>query len=308
MRCGRSIAHDPFLGQVRVFDQPKIVDEDEPDSPDAMALAISRASRRRRTQRDEPFALYVVESEGPPMVHVSRSRRSEIVIFGRQQKLLTPIVLGTGPILLNAAENDEKVELSKIVPSRVFDSDTRITSSLELVEVVRKTANLGATYPEIVTILEAAFRQRNLPGQLVVDAVPIARREYIEAVQGKDLSAKRDDSVSRAAAAPKPSKRWRLSIFGRSSDDATESSLPPATSKTAKVAAAPAAAPSTSTAGQPAKDPAADPKTQGNAPKSDDAAAQPAAKKDAAVQKATGEDPPPPRRSLLDWFRHRDDS
>ena len=98
-------------------------------------------------RRDDPFALYVVDSEGPPLVHVSRSRRSEIVVFGRQQKLLPPIVLDTGSIFFNAAENDEKIELSKIVPSKFGDADIKITTTLELAEVVRKTASLGATYP-----------------------------------------------------------------------------------------------------------------------------------------------------------------
>ena len=101
-----------------------------------------------QARRDDPFGLYVVDSEGPPLIHVSRTRRSEIVVFGRQQKLLPPIVLDTGSIFLNAAENDDKIELSKIVPSRFGDGDVKITTSLELAEVVRKTASLGATYPE----------------------------------------------------------------------------------------------------------------------------------------------------------------
>ena len=48
----------------------------------------------------------------------------------------------------------------------------RSQSSLELGDVIRQTANLGANYPEIVAILQAAERQKNLPGPLVVDAVP----------------------------------------------------------------------------------------------------------------------------------------
>ncbi len=86
--------HDPFLGQVRVLNESK--SDDEPEEPaDAMALEIANASRRRARPSD-PFALYVVDTDGPPLVHVSRSRRAEVVIFGRQQKLLTPIVLGSG--------------------------------------------------------------------------------------------------------------------------------------------------------------------------------------------------------------------
>ena len=119
---------------MKVLDEAKREDEEE-DPPESMALAIATAARHRRTVPDDPFALYVVDSEGPPLVHVSRTRRCEVVIFGRQQKLMTPLVLGTGPISLNAADNDENIEISKIVPSRFNDADTKITTSLELADV-----------------------------------------------------------------------------------------------------------------------------------------------------------------------------
>ena len=147
--------HDPFLGRVRVLDEPKRQEDDE-DPPESMALAIATASRHRRMTPDDPFALYVVDSEGPPLVHVSRTRRCEVVVFGRQQKLLTPIVLGNGPISLNAADNDEQIEISKIVPSQFGDGDTKITTTLELPEVIRRMANLGAGYPDVVAVLEMA--------------------------------------------------------------------------------------------------------------------------------------------------------
>ncbi len=146
------------------------------------------------------------------MVHVSRSRRSEIVIFGRQQKLLPPIVLGTGAILLNAAENDEKIAVSKIVPNRFSDGDVKINTSLDLADVIRQMANLGASYPEIVSILETANQRHNLAGTLVVDAVPSSSRLYLEAVLGKDTTAKKDDSVKRTSGATsKPKRRSRYS-------------------------------------------------------------------------------------------------
>src|SRR5262249_36239479 len=158
-------------------------------------------------------ALYLVDSEGPPLVHVSRTRRSEIVLFGRQQKLLPPIVLGTGALWLNADVHDDKLELSRIVASQAGDADAKETSSLELAEVVRQSANLGASYPEIVSILENAHRQHNLPGQLVVDAVPSSNLVYLEAILGRDTTVKRDDALRRTAAeTSRP--RWRR-LFDR---------------------------------------------------------------------------------------------
>ena len=283
---------DPFLGLVRVLEEPKTEDDD--DAPaDSMAFSITSAARRR-ARRDDPFALYVVDSEGPSLVHVSRSRRSEIVVFGRQQKLLPPIVLDTGSIFLNAAENDEKIELSKIIPSKFGDGDTKITTSLELAEVVRKTASLGATYPQIVNILENAKRQRNLAGELVVDAVPVSNRAYLEAVLGKDTTSKRDDAVNRASAESSRSSRWRLfGIFGRNSNDAKTT----ASNKSSNNASSDADDSSTTgdRSTSPAKIADSDLNALEKAKKGDRRTGDSSVKKDDAVQKADADDGAPAR-------------
>ncbi len=103
--------NDPFLGRVRVLDDPSGSEDESQD--DSMALAI--AARGRRNRPEDPFALYLVDCEGPPMVHVANTRRCEVVLFGRSQKLLTPLVLGTGAILLNASDGDKTIQVSKIV-------------------------------------------------------------------------------------------------------------------------------------------------------------------------------------------------
>jgi len=191
---------DPFdasLGQVRILDDPWADEEFDEDAPDAMAVALASS---RRPRAEDPFTLYLVDSDGPPAVHISRSRRSEIAIFGRGQKLMPPIVLGEGAILLNASEFDDSLDVSKIVPSQFGDDDVKVRSSLEIGEVIRRVANLGATYPEIVAILEAANKQKNLPGPLFVDSVPSSNMEYLaKAILGKDeLDPKKDDEIKRA--------------------------------------------------------------------------------------------------------------
>ena len=62
--------------------------------------------------------------------------------------------------------------------------------------MIRRTANLGAKYPDIVAILQAAERQKNLSGPLVIDAVPGSSPVYLEAaIFGKDTTAKKDEAV-----------------------------------------------------------------------------------------------------------------
>ena len=85
-----------------------------------------------------------------------------------------PIVLGTGAILLNAADGDETIQISKIVPSPFGDADAKVQCRpLELGDVHPPGRPTSArSTPRSSTILQAAERQKNLPGPLVVDAVP----------------------------------------------------------------------------------------------------------------------------------------
>src|SRR5262249_24565259 len=147
---------------------------------------------------EDPFALYVVDCEGPPLIHVARTRRCEIVIFGKNQKLLTPAVLGgIGPILINASVSDpDTVEVSRIAAGGPDEEDVKVTCPATLVDVVREAANLRATYPNILRILQDAQKRKNLPGPLVVDAVPEPAPAYDEAqLAGVDVTAKKDEAV-----------------------------------------------------------------------------------------------------------------
>jgi flagellar basal body P-ring protein FlgI len=204
-------ADDPFLGLVRVLD-----DAEEPEEEigvDQMAVAIA-AANRRKARVEDPFKLYLVDCEGPPMIHVARTRRCEVVVFGRGAKLLTPVVLGTGSYLLNASDGDETIEVSKIAP-KVAGGESKVSSSLELGDILRRTANLGATYPELVTILQSAERQRNLPGPLVIDAVP-GTTPVIARTETKKSAGKKDDAVKRAKSEASDKRRGLLDrLFGR---------------------------------------------------------------------------------------------
>jgi hypothetical protein len=207
--------NDPFLGRERVRDDDFPPPPDD-DSADAMAYQIAVA-RVRRNRPSDPFALYVVESDGPPLIHVSNTRRSEIVVFGRRQRLLPPMVLGDpGSVMINASPDDEQVQVTRIAKSGTGLPDQRVTSRPEVGEIVKAASNLGATYPQIVAVLRAAELQRNLDGPLVVDALPAAAEAYDRAQLAGDTGAsgdaKTDESVKRAGA---ETKAPRFRVFER---------------------------------------------------------------------------------------------
>lgn len=165
--------HDAFLGKERLFEAPTTPADDDADDPMAVQIA---ASKPRKTAGVEPFSLYLVDCDGPPMVHVSGARRCEIVVFGRRQKLLPPVVLGgTGSVLINAGLDDESVQVARIAVGR---PEQKQATSAELGSVIKTAASLGAGYPEIVSLLRDADRQKNLEGPLVLDAVPTPTPDY----------------------------------------------------------------------------------------------------------------------------------
>lgn len=246
----------PDLGRIPLFDTRE--EDEEEDTGENLALEIVGLPKRRSVERpQDPFDLYVIASDGPPLLHATRARRSEIVIFGAGQKLMTPIVLGAGSsIFLNAAEGDEKLQISRILPTEIGKGEPqRRLIEPNLVEVIRTAAQLQATYPEILGLLEAASRQQNLQGKLVLDAVPSANPAYQraqlagakpgagESKAKKDMSLKTASGVKEekgsqgeekgAKAAP---KRFPFRMFGGKKG---EGEVPPAEAAPPKEEGAP---------------------------------------------------------------------
>ncbi len=212
--------NDAFLGKVNVLEM-EVPEMDENLQGDAMALRIA-AARALRDRPTEPFHLYLVDCEGPPLVHVSNSRRCEVVIFGRRQRLLPPLVLGDpNGVLVNASADDAHAQLSRI-GGGPDGADQRTVSDLELGTLIRQVARLGATYPQVVDLLRSAEKQKNLQGPLVVDALPGLDPDYERAqlaglpAGGED--AKKDDAVSRTGSKKgenRPGLFDRLRVRGR---------------------------------------------------------------------------------------------
>ena len=187
---------DPFLGKVQVLD-----DLPKPEEEEDMAVQITSTRRSKKsTRREEPFALYVVDCEGPPMIHVTRNIRCEVVVFGKTQKLLTPVVLGAGgPLLLNASDGDDEVQISKITEKTLDSPRLRLNSQLDVADLVRQLANIGASYPDVVGLLAAASNQKNLPGPFVVDALPVPSKKYDEAQLADAVLKKKDDALKKTS-------------------------------------------------------------------------------------------------------------
>ncbi|WP_437185930.1 flagellar basal body P-ring protein FlgI [Planctomicrobium sp. SH668] len=140
------------------------------------------------------FSLHPIESTAKPLVHLTRFKKAEIVVFGDKQEFMTPLVLRAGHriILQNNAHGD-KVIIKRIA---VGEQPKQREVSTRVVDVIRACSELGANYPDVVEMLIQAERQRNLPGQIAIDRLPESGRIYDRPKAGSTTSEPKDEGVS----------------------------------------------------------------------------------------------------------------
>lgn len=123
----------------------------------------------------EQFSYHVLDTAGPPMIHVTRSHRPEIVLFGREQRLLTPLAVNAGNQIMLTAAGPDEIAVSKFA---VGQPDQRRVVSNRVDAVIRAIVELGGTYPDVVQALQEAKASGALLSRFEVDALPEPGRSY----------------------------------------------------------------------------------------------------------------------------------
>ena len=132
----------------------------------------------------ELFALHTLPTTGEPIIHLTQHRRSEIVLFGEEQRFKTPIAVRAGNhILVTAQPGTDRIVLSKY---QAGHPDKRKEVSTRVADVIRTAVEFGASYPDVAQLLLQAAKQQNLSGHIEIDALPQGGREYVR----KDDAAK----------------------------------------------------------------------------------------------------------------------
>jgi hypothetical protein len=124
---------------------------------------------------NDSFWLHEVAPNTPPLVHISTSRRAEIVLFGPTPHLVPPFSCMAGEFAVTATEDDNQCFVSRFYRN---GGPVRKTCSLRLDEILRTMADLGGTYPEVVALLEQAHNCRCLTARVAVNALPQATTVY----------------------------------------------------------------------------------------------------------------------------------
>jgi len=120
--------------------------------------------------------LRVIDSTGEPMIHLTRRKKSEIVVFGAEQRFQTPMVVSAGKNFLIKAESGRSTVT--INHFHAEEEPQQVEVSSRVADVIRTLGKLDARYPDIVQLLVEAERQHNLPGTIGIDELPRAGRTY----------------------------------------------------------------------------------------------------------------------------------
>lgn len=145
-------------------------------------------------------SLHVLDVAGPPLVHVTRSERPEIVFFGTSHPVDDGLRAEAGPSIVVVVEGT-KARVSRFAAGEA-DRASEVAAAAD--EIVRAVIDVGGTYPDAVQFLQQASSARALQSRLAFDAVPRefdGRQSIHEEAsrQLRDMPADADDTTAAAA-------------------------------------------------------------------------------------------------------------
>ncbi len=122
------------------------------------------------------FFLHTVPVESNPMVHFSRSKRPEVVVFGDARVSDDFLYVDTGNATIQSAGPGR---LKLIHYSKEFGREETYCST-QVAELVELLSSRDFSYGKILRIFRSARRDDTMVARLVVNAVPGTDREYEE--------------------------------------------------------------------------------------------------------------------------------
>jgi flagellar basal body P-ring protein FlgI len=197
----------------------------------AMRIRNSSDPATKGEVLDKKFRYHVVPTTGEPLVHISRSRVPELVVFGHEQRLTAPKTLKAGKRILITPLDNGDLRAGRYDPGQetVYETFPPLLDKL-----IRAIVKLGGGYSEVIECLQEAKKLGCLEARLAVEAMPRPDREYYrdddplpEAPAGEDADQPSDSPPDRPASTPSPELFRDGLATGRVSDQDDESQAVP---------------------------------------------------------------------------------
>ncbi|MCL2744912.1 MAG: flagellar basal body P-ring protein FlgI [Planctomycetaceae bacterium] len=125
-----------------------------------------------RNEGGSQFSYHGITTNAPPMVHITKSSRPEVVLFGNDIHLKRPFTLNAGPKIFVNGQNEQ------VVITRFGRLDEKRTVTNKLDDIIRAVVDLEGTYPDVSQLIQEAARDNSLSCRLEIDCLPEEYRIY----------------------------------------------------------------------------------------------------------------------------------
>ena len=112
--------------------------------------------------------LHVLDVKGPPLVHLTRSHRPEIVLFGVEHPLADGLRAEAGSSIVVVVDD----AIATVSCFAVGKPDQQLEVMARVDTVTRAIIDIGGSYPDVVQFLQQATSSHCLQSRLAFDAVP----------------------------------------------------------------------------------------------------------------------------------------
>ncbi|MCA9211604.1 MAG: flagellar basal body P-ring protein FlgI [Planctomycetales bacterium] len=120
------------------------------------------------------LVFHEVRTTSNPMIHIRKTERPEIVVFGQNESLQTPFTLSAGKRILVKGEGS-KVKITRFSAK---EDNTYIHTTPRIRDVIEGIVKLGGSYTDIVGLMVNAKEEGSFAGRVMFDALPRLGREY----------------------------------------------------------------------------------------------------------------------------------
>lgn len=121
------------------------------------------------------FHYHVLTTRSEPLIHIARSRRMEIVVFGADITVLPHSGFTVGRNLVVKSTPDGRFQVVRIIPG----SDNVVEScGGELDSLIRTIAKQGGAYGEVIQFLQEAKKSGILTARIAYEALATPNRQF----------------------------------------------------------------------------------------------------------------------------------
>jgi hypothetical protein len=121
------------------------------------------------------FGYHVISGISEPMIHFSRARRPEIVVFGYGQKIDPPAFLYAGKKILIKGVDRDRLKVSLFEPGAETE---HVFCSTAVDDLIRTIVKLGGGYQEVLMAMQTAKENGYLDSRVEIGALPTRSRKY----------------------------------------------------------------------------------------------------------------------------------